>query len=112
MRSSLTALLLAQLSAATGLAPAAAHEAAPGWSYDPWCCGGLDCQPISPDNVSITKDGFLVTLSEGEHMTARRDHERLFGFDDVRESRDQNYHACILPRTQEFRCLYVPPFGF
>jgi hypothetical protein len=112
MRPSLTALLLAHLSAATGLAPAAAHEAAPGWSYDPWCCGGQDCQPISPDNVSITKDGFLVTLSEGEHMTARRDHERLFGFDDVRESRDQNYHACILPRTQEFRCLYVPPFGF
>jgi hypothetical protein len=91
---------------------AAAHDAPTGWSYDPWCCGGHDCQPIPAENVSITEDGFLVTLSEGEHMTARRDHERLFGFDDVRESQDQNYHACILPRTQEFRCLYVPPFGF
>jgi hypothetical protein len=91
--------------------PTGAHMAPSGWSYDPWCCGGHDCQPIPADRVRITAEGFLVTIRAGEHMTARRDHERLFTFDEVRESGDMNYHACILPRTQEFRCLYVPPFG-
>jgi hypothetical protein len=94
------------------VAAAHAHDAPTGWSYDPWCCGGHDCQPISSEYVEITENGFLVTLPEGSHITARRDHERLFGYDDVRHSEDMEFHACILPRTQEFRCLYVPPFGF
>ena len=45
-------------------------------------------------------------------MTAHRDHGHLFPYDEVRFSGDGEYHACILPGTQEFRCLYVPPMGF
>jgi hypothetical protein len=89
----------------------AAHDAPSGWTYDAWCCGGRDCQPIPADKISITEEGFVVTLSEDSHITARRDHEAVFGYDEVRPSGDQEFHACILPHSQEFRCLYVPPFG-
>lgn len=98
---------------AAGLAagPATAHNAPSGWSYDAYCCGGNDCQPIRVDNVEITADGFMVSIPNGGHATARRDHRRLFRYDEVRPSADEHFHACILPNTQEFRCLYVPEFG-
>src|SRR6056297_2426685 len=41
---------------------ALAHE----W-YDPWCCNDRDCAPISQEHVSITEDGYLVTLEKGDH---------------------------------------------
>jgi len=102
------AFLVALLAAA----PAAlAHKAPSGWVYDNFCCGGQDCQPIDNVQVEITPDGYLVSIPQGEHQTARRDHQKLFRYNEVRKSQDENYHACILPNSQEFRCLYVPPFG-
>jgi hypothetical protein len=105
--------LLPILALAT-LAPSAApgHVAPAGWPYDGWCCGGRDCQPIAQEMVTITPDGFLVSIPEGGHMTAQHAISKLFGYDEVRQSGDQNYHACILPGTQEFRCLYVPNFTY
>jgi PAS domain-containing protein len=91
---------------------AAAHQAPSGWSYDNWCCGGQDCQPIPAENVSVTRDGFLVSIPEGSHMTARRAMTKLFGYDEVQESGDGEYHACVLPTSQEFRCLYAPRLGY
>ena len=104
---------LAGLLLATGAPVAAeAHAAPSGFVYDFWCCGGRDCQPIPAEQVRITPDGYVVTIPNGTHVTAHRDHSHLFHYDEVRFSGDGEYHACILPGTQEFRCLYVPPMGF
>ena len=91
---------------------ARAHSAPSGWAYDSWCCGGQDCQPIPEDQVRVTPEGYLVTIPNGSHVTAHRDIRHLFHYDEVRFSGDGEYHACILPRSQEFRCLYVPRMGF
>lgn len=99
------------LISATAPTLAVGHTAATGWAYDRWCCGGQDCQQIHVKDVSVTKDGYLVSIPMGEHMTARRPHTKLFGYDEVQESGDEFYHACIIPDTQEFRCLYVPRVG-
>ncbi len=82
-----------------------------GWAYDNYCCGGNDCQPIPTENVQVTPDGYVVTIPNGQHVTAQRDHLKLFRYDEVRESGDENFHGCILPGSQEFRCLYVPEFS-
>lgn len=92
-------------------AAASAHMAPAGWMYDSYCCGGQDCQPIPPENVRITPDGYVVSIPRGEHVTAQRDHRKLFHYDQVRKSGDSEYHGCILPGSQEFRCLYVPEFS-
>ena len=90
---------------------ASAHDAPTGWAYDNYCCGGQDCQSIRIEQVEITPEGHLVTIPNGQHMTARRDHKKLFRYDEVRRSGDEHFHACILPNSQEFRCLYVPEMG-
>lgn len=92
-------------------AMAAAHDAPAGRSHDSWCCGGQDCQPIPAENVSLTGDGFLVSIPEGGHATARGPMTKLFAHDEVQDSGDENYHACVLPTSQEFRCLYAPRLG-
>jgi hypothetical protein len=93
--------------------PAAeAHSAPSGWAYDSWCCGGHDCEPIPEDQVRVTPEGYVVTIPNGSHVTAHGDVRQLFHYDEVRFSGDGEYHACILPRSQEFRCLYVPRMGF
>jgi hypothetical protein len=53
-----------------------------------------------------------VTIPNGSHLAAHGDVRQLFHYDEVRFSGDGEYHACILPRSQEFRCLYVPRMGF
>ena len=88
---------------------AEAHGAPAGWHYDPWCCSGRDCHPIPQDEVRVTPEGYLVTIpaaSPAERI------EKLFHYDEVRKSGDGRYHACILPGSGQFRCLYVPPMGF
>ncbi|MBA3324589.1 MAG: hypothetical protein H0T41_04750 [Rhodobacteraceae bacterium] len=91
---------------------AGAHMARSGWSYDSWCCGGQDCQPIASVNVSVTDAGYLVSIPEGGHGAAPGVHQKLFGYDEVQRSGDGEYHACILPNSNEFRCLYVPEFTY
>lgn len=94
-----------------GARAASAHDAPAGWKYDNYCCGGNDCQPIPVDDVKVTPEGYLVTIPNGSHVAARKDHAKLFQYGEVRKSQDDRFHACILPNSQEFRCLYVPPFG-
>ena len=57
-------------------------------------------------------EGYLVTIPNGTHVTAHTDIRHLFHYDEVRFSGDGEYHACILPSSQEPRCLYVPRLGF
>ena len=88
---------------------ATAHDAPVGWHYDSWCCSGRDCHPIPQDEVQITPDGYLVTIPAESPAEAL---QKLFGYDQVRMSGDGQYHACIVPGSSDFRCLYVPPMGF
>jgi hypothetical protein len=110
MRAVIRTLCLGVAALAPGAA--AAHEAVAGWSYDGWCCGGRDCQEIAQEQVKVTADGYLVSVPAGSHVTALQSHEKLFRYEDVRRSGDQRFHACIIPHTQEFRCLYVPDFTY
>jgi hypothetical protein len=96
---------LAALTPSLGLA----HSAPAGWHYDAWCCSGRDCAPIPEDEVRITPEGYLVTIP----AESTRDRlQKLFPYDKVRMSGDGQYHACILPGSGDFRCLYVPPMGY
>jgi hypothetical protein len=111
MQASIRLLSILALSAvAPSVAPS--HQTPTGWRYDGWCCGGQDCQPIAQELVTVTPDGFLVSIPSGTHVTANAGAEKLFHYDEVLRSGDEQYHACILPMTQEFRCLYVPPFTY
>jgi hypothetical protein len=87
-------------------APASGH----GW-YDPFCCSGRDCAPIPFSAVTITEDGYLVTLGPGDHIMVRSPVEHLAPYGEVRESRDDSFHACLFPDQSVLRCLYAPPFG-
>lgn len=82
-----------------------AHDAISGWKYDNFCCGGNDCQMITLDHVEVTPEGYVVTLAPGDHVTAKKLHRKLFRYGEVRQSGDEHFHACILPNSQEFRCL-------
>jgi hypothetical protein len=94
---------------AAAAVPAWDHAAPVGWSYDAWCCGGQDCHPIPREEVRVTPEGYLVTIPQDGDA---RDLSRLFRYDEVRESGDGQYHACIIPGSRQFRCFYVPPMGF
>jgi hypothetical protein len=67
---------------------------------------------IPSGSVQVTERGFAVTLPPGAHFAAPDGLRKLFGYDEVRRSGDQDYHACIVPFSEEFRCLYVPPLGY
>ena len=64
----------------------------------------------SPDDeVRVTPDGYLVTIPAKSPSQLL---EKLFHYDEVRTSGDGQYHACILPGSGVFRCLYVPPMAY
>ena len=65
-----------------------------------------------------SKDGYLVTLEPGDHPTVRKRLQRLFRYPDADPSNDRDqipealppgdefFHACVLPNSQQLRCLY------
>lgn len=80
------------------VSPAGAHS----W-YDPDCCSGQDCEPVSavtfvasdPQSAPV----MIVTTSLGtKPLTSRTK---------VRQSQDSRMHACIY--RGELLCLYLPP---
>lgn len=100
--------------AAVTAKPAPAHEAASGWSYDSWCCGGSDCRTAEPGEVVPTDTGWLIvptgqvipytasgTLDDTEENRAAH----------LLKSKDDDIHMCA-PFGTQVRCLYVPEFGF
>lgn len=84
--------------------------------YDPDCCGGNDCAPIPDTAVTLTAEGWKVRLEPGEHpMVTRGPIEVIVPDEDVRPSRDANFHACVRDQsspsavmTDPVICLYVP----
>lgn len=89
--------------------PAMAHD----W-YDPGCCDDKDCQMIKPDTVTFTDEGIVVTLSPADHFMVRETKTWVVKYDApyrLRDSQDNDWHACVLPNSQTLMCLYKPPMG-
>ena len=82
------------------LAAAMAYKAFGHSWYDPWCCNNTDCQPIKPEEVVATSEGYHI---KGQFFIPHGD-------DRIRLSRDWDYHFCEYP-TGQARCFYVPPGG-
>lgn len=93
--------------------PAAGHEAPSGWSYDLACCSGIDCAPIDSDLVTLSAEGYTVTVAPGDHPLITVPTTYFFPFEDtrVRFSPDGTYHLCVSAITQTGLCLYSPGFS-
>lgn len=97
------------------VSPATAHETPTGWKYDAVCCNGNathgDCHHIPRTSVRAVEGGWLVTLNPGDHPLVTKTHQWLKPYDDTRESKDEDFHACLWPTEDTLRCLYVPNMG-
>lgn len=94
---------------------AAAHDTATGWSYDAVCCSNTDCAVIPYSAVEIRADGVRVTLRPGDHPMVTREHTFTRAFKDLRQSRDDEWHACVREDVNGASlvvyCVYQPPMG-
>jgi hypothetical protein len=113
----------------TRLAIIALLAAAPAWGhsfYSGYCCSAVngtigDCAPIPESAVRATPEGYLVTVTPENHARVSAPITRLFRYPDGDPSNDRGtipeamvspdgqHHACVLPRSQEFRCFYAAP---
>jgi hypothetical protein len=86
--------------------PAAAHEAASGWSYDPVCCGGEDCRMLQDYEVRELPNGWQTPAGLIDYSDKR-----------IRPSQDGRFHICIRDNSHNrpyppfMLCFYVPPRG-
>lgn len=91
--------------------PAFAHD----W-YDPACCSGHDCAPVSSLTVTAGPGGWHVRLRPGDHFMVESVIDPIIPYDEARESQDGSFHACVVSSysdvtKQIVRCLYAPPMG-
>jgi YHS domain-containing protein len=79
--------------------PAVGHS----W-YDYACCSERDCAALDPKNVREVRTGYIVTHKGKEYF---------FPEETVRQSQDEDFHACEFTHNEELRpgCLYAPPRG-
>jgi hypothetical protein len=97
-------------------APAAAHQAPAGWSYDPECCSSMDCAMVPDAAVREVRGGYSVTLAPGMHPmvpvgVAPVSHFIAHGDSRIRVSGDEHKHACVSRFSGHVYCVYVPPGG-
>ena len=115
MRTLSVSLIVAFLSSAP-VVPALAHDAAPGWDYDKFCCNGDnhagDCQMISTKNVRVIEGGYQIVLGPGDHRMVTRPHNFSLPQSEARRSQDEDYHICLYPTEDTLRCFYAPDMGF
>lgn len=88
-----------------------------GWSYPISCCNGNaeegDCQSIPASSVKAVDGGYQVTLGPGDHhLVTKGPHSWLKSMSETRQSKDENYHACLYPNEETLRCFFAPPMGF
>jgi hypothetical protein len=112
-----------RLALLAALAGSAAHAHS---FYSRWCCSSVDgmsgdCAVIPSGTVSATPEGYVVTLTPADHPRVKATLTRLFRYPDNDPSNDRgdppeamistdgNFHACVLPNTQQFRCFYMTP---
>lgn len=74
--------------------------------YEVECCDTRDCEPLAPDRVTLTKEGYL--LPNGV----------LVRYGEERPSRDYDYHWCRNLGTKQIItpggrpiCFFAPPAG-
>lgn len=87
--------------------------------YDPACCGGNDCAPITALAVTAGPDGWHVRLKEGEHpMVTNGPIDAIVPYGKELRSQDGNFHACVRDQSspsnvmaEPIICLYVPDVG-
>lgn len=68
--------------------------------YDPECCSGSDCRPVSYDDVVEIEGGQWKHLPSGV----------IFRRDQVRPSKDRHMHVCIGNKAWDMGrpyCIYV-----
>lgn len=87
-------------------APASAHDWYSGLRNElgESCCGGSDCGPVPKTTVRIARTGYVVKVRMGGVET-----EMLVPFARVRNSIDEDFHACIW--GGEIKCFFAPPLG-
>lgn len=91
------------LAAALALAaPAAAHQAPAGWSYDRECCSDMDCRPIADDAVVRVPGGWRIVATG-----------QIIPDNAVKHSPDEHFHRCSAYGREDTHtyCLYVPELG-
>jgi len=98
--------------AASGLAPAQAHDAGPtparplGWHYPFSCCADYDCRTATRGEVLERPEGYVIAgTGEVVPMTDRR----------IKDSPDGQYHWCAHRAGLDAGrtiCLFVPPRSF
>ncbi len=93
------------------------HEAPSGWNYPASCCQGTtetgDCQSIPASSVRAVDGGYQVTLRPGDHhLVTKGSHSWLKSMGETRQSKDENFHACLYPNEETLRCFFAPPMGF
>lgn len=76
-----------------------AHEAPTGWAYDPICCGGNDCFPIT-GVLEIDGKYFYTTKLGSKPITPQTM---------IKRSKDGLTHACIY--QDRLHCIYLPDSG-
>jgi len=108
-------------------APALAHQAPAGWTYDGGCCNAAqqhgdgrvtgDCAPIPETAVEEVRGGYIVRLAPGDHARISKPREFRFEWSDTRSgglsrilpSPDGQWHACVTDHARY--CLYFVPGG-
>jgi hypothetical protein len=86
-------------------APAGAHQAPTGWTYDGSCCSNADCYQAPAGDVKETPQGYVLSTGEAIPYSDPR----------IKRSRDEFFHECKpagVPRGKHSYCLYVPDRGF
>jgi hypothetical protein len=102
------AIYIATLAA---LSYAIAHEAPSGWSYPLKCCSSRDCQPVSPEFVTITAEGYRFTIPPGYHIAAPNGGVWDVPFARAELSPDGEFHLCISIATLRHLCTFAPSMG-
>jgi hypothetical protein len=75
--------------------------------YEPECCDTRDCEPIPPDQVKVTPEGYITP--DGE----------LIKFNEARVSADKDFHWCkyqrnstqVIQPLEKRKCFYAPAGG-
>lgn len=103
---------------------AGAHEAPSGWRYPYNCCHDNDCAQIPDAAVERTATHYVVRLTPADHpmLTRSMSWHVMATSDQLRDSEDGHYHACISgeapdgyqmsgPAEHRLICLFVPGPG-
>lgn len=93
-----------------------AHDTKTGWFYDAFCCNGDhvagDCQTIPSRSVTVTRNGYEISVGPGDHRLVTRRHDFSLPQSDARRSQDEEYHLCLFPDEDTLRCFYAPDMGY